>query len=200
MRVSATTIGRTHVNGSELTTVPGGPCVTARDDLWGPLDAAELPMVEWIEDNRGNGEVQAAAKAFTYIGEHGLVWHAIAIVGQVVDKPRRAQWRAVNVALVAAYAANNLCKLALGRRRPPTAGVGTPTELSFPSTHAATSVAAATALRGLLPRWIVLPLAIALPSSRLYFGVHYITDVLAGAVLGRFVARATLRRWPRRSR
>ncbi len=165
--------------------------------IWRPLDEAELPLVRWIEEHRGDDRVQAAARVFTKLGEHGAVWHAIGIMGQVVDGRRRARWRAVNLAVIAAYLANSAAKIVLSRRRPPTAAVDTPTALSFPSAHAATSAAADQALRGLLPRWLVLPLAVALPVSRLYFGVHYLSDVIAGWVLGRQVARANLRRCPK---
>lgn len=173
--------------------------MTDRKAFWAPLDAAELPFVDWIERHRGDDRVRAAVGTFTKLGEHGAVWHAVGAAGQLLDARRRERWRAVNVAVFAAYAVNTAAKVAAQRKRPPHAGVATPTALSFPSAHAATAAAADRALRGLLPRTLVRPLAIALPLSRLYFGVHYLSDIVAGAVLGRLVARATLRRWPRRS-
>ena len=57
---------------------------------------------------------------------------------------------------------------------------------SFPSGHAATSAAGAFILAFLLGRggvWLAL-LAVAIGFSRVYVGVHYPLDVLAGAVLG----------------
>ena len=63
---------------------------------------------------------------------------------------------------------------------------------SFPSAHAATSFAAAVLLTRWLPgRWpILFVLALAIAYSRVYVGVHYPGDVLAGAVLGTAVAIA----------
>ncbi|HEV8249842.1 MAG TPA: phosphatase PAP2 family protein [Gaiellaceae bacterium] len=63
---------------------------------------------------------------------------------------------------------------------------------SFPSAHAATSFAAAVLLTRWLPgRWPVLfVLAVAIAYSRVYVGVHYPGDVLAGAALGVLVAIA----------
>jgi undecaprenyl-diphosphatase len=57
---------------------------------------------------------------------------------------------------------------------------------SFPSGHAATSVAGAVVLAYLLGRWGAWLglLAAAVAFSRVYVGVHYPLDVLAGAVLG----------------
>jgi undecaprenyl-diphosphatase len=57
---------------------------------------------------------------------------------------------------------------------------------SFPSGHAATSAAGAVVLAYLLGRWGLWLglLAAAVAFSRVYVGVHYPVDVLAGAALG----------------
>jgi undecaprenyl-diphosphatase len=65
--------------------------------------------------------------------------------------------------------------------------VTTPTDLSFPSGHAATSFAGATMLAFLLGRRVapvLLVLAALVAASRVYVGVHYPVDVVAGAALG----------------
>ena len=63
---------------------------------------------------------------------------------------------------------------------------------SFPSAHAATSFAAAVVLTSLYPRrWpVFFGLAVAIAFSRVYVGVHYPGDVLAGAALGVLIAIA----------
>jgi undecaprenyl-diphosphatase len=69
---------------------------------------------------------------------------------------------------------------------------------SFPSGHAATSFACAATLAAFVPRSgqiVLYVLAAAIAYSRVYVGVHYPLDVLAGAALGLGVAIA-LRRLP----
>jgi membrane-associated phospholipid phosphatase len=63
-----------------------------------------------------------------------------------------------------------------------------PTRYSFPSGHTALSISTATALTIAYPKWYVIAPAFvwagATSYSRMYLGVHYPTDVAAGAALG----------------
>jgi membrane-associated phospholipid phosphatase len=66
--------------------------------------------------------------------------------------------------------------------------VGTPSRLSFPSAHATSTTAAAALYGRLLGRRLVPVLVPPMALSRLVLGVHYPTDVAAGALLGAAVA------------
>ena len=98
-----------------------------------------------------------------------------------------------------------LLKGVFGRSRPPEAIgldalVGVPGTPSFPSGHALTAFAAAGAVAVLAPRlrWPVLALAAVIAFSRVYLGVHFWLDVLAGAALGLLVGLGVA--WPLRKR
>ena len=93
-----------------------------------------------------------------------------------------------------------LLKYAVQRDRPPAVVLDpkplmeVPTTSSFPSGHASTSFACAYVISRLAPRLTVFVyvLAALIGFSRIYVGVHYPLDVLAGAVLGLVVAKALL--------
>jgi len=134
-----------------------------------------------------------AVARFTLLGQHAALWLAIGAAGQALDGSRRARWRRATGAVAATYALNTATKLAVRRQRPQLRGlpalVGTPTTLSFPSAHTSMSFAGALSYTRLgLPAAPLYTLAGALALSRLYLGVHYPSDVLAGAALGSLVA------------
>jgi membrane-associated phospholipid phosphatase len=84
---------------------------------------------------------------------------------------------------------NYAVKLIVKRPRPVLDGLpplgGAPSSLSFPSAHAASSFAVATAMTRVEPvAALAFVLAFALALGRPYLGMHYPSDVLVGAVLG----------------
>jgi undecaprenyl-diphosphatase len=134
--------------------------------------------------------VERMAKALGLAGEWGAVWVILGLGCAVLDGPRRERWARAAAVAPAAIAANFGVKLSVGRRRPRLRGLpplaGAPSELSFPSAHATSSLAAATALGRVSPpaRGPLYGLAVAICLTRPYLGMHYPSDVAAGAAIG----------------
>lgn len=163
--------------------------------FWRGFDRAELPLLKGVERVRSGGAVERATELLTIAGEHGAIWYVVGGMAALADAPNRGRWTRALGAVGLIYLASTLLKLVARRRRPPLAGHKTVTALSFPSSHAVTSFAAARLFATIEPR-ARLPLyagATAITASRLHFCVHYPSDLLAGAALGDLAARATVR-------
>jgi membrane-associated phospholipid phosphatase len=137
---------------------------------------------------------ERAVRRFSKLGEHGLGWQAFALAGAAFDAQRRPQWLRAWRTIAASFLANQAVKFVVRRPRPDVPGLPALTDTlsnrSYPSAHATTSAAAATALAPLVGG-AVWPPAVAMSLSRLYLGVHWPSDTLAGFALG--VAFAELR-------
>jgi undecaprenyl-diphosphatase len=128
--------------------------------------------------------VEKAIKAYSKLGEHGLVWYAVCGVGALTDPDRRARYGRVATIVAASFVANQAVKLAVRRPRPSLPDlpplIDTMSNRSYPSAHATTCGAAGVAL-GHPVAWVV---AITMALTRPYLGVHYPSDTLAGFALG----------------
>ena len=132
---------------------------------------------------------EAFMKALGKVGNNGAIWFVIGIALALLDEGNRREWFHVALLGPIAIVLNYLIKVVVRRQRPVLEGLpplgGAPSSLSFPSAHATSGFACATAATRIAPECAVLfVLAALLAVGRPYLGMHYPSDVLAGAALG----------------
>ena len=167
---------------------------------WTDTEADGLVNIQRVLAHRPG--VIPAARALSAFGEHALGWMGLAAVGAAADRARRGQWVRLGAAAFVSHAASVVIKRIVRRPRPHderiAIGVGTPSKLSFPSSHATSTAAAMVALSRILGSPAPLAVVPVMMASRMVLGVHYPTDVASGALLGAATAGA-MRRMERAS-
>lgn len=164
----------------------------------------------WIQANL-RGPLDAVLCFYTTLGNAGLLFIGLAALLLCFRRTRRAGVIALGAMAVGFLCTNVVLKHLVARPRPwldvagLTALVAEPDPNSFPSGHTCSAFAFACGLCGGAPtRWMkaaALVLATLMGLSRLYVGVHYPSDVLAGAAVGALsglLACALVRRWEKR--
>lgn len=136
---------------------------------------------------------------YTRLGDAGLLWVALSLAMLFHKPTRRAGALALGAMVLGLIVTNLTIKPLISRPRPwldwPIVPLVTEKDPnSFPSGHTCAAFAAAMVWVRTLPqkrdRVIVAVMAVLMGLSRLYVGVHYPTDVLAGAVIGSLCAWA----------
>lgn len=129
----------------------------------------------------------------TSLGNGGMIWIAATIALLIPKKTRKAGVVSAVALLGSLIINNNIVKNIVQRPRPFVTFtdlqiiIPTPSEFSFPSGHTSSSFAAAAVFYRHLPKKLGIPsviLAGLIGFSRLYVGVHYPTDVIAGVLMG----------------
>ena len=132
-------------------------------------------------------------KAASKLGDAGFVWILLTGVLLVIPKTRKVGILVSVALLLDVLTCNVILKPLIARTRPYDVNtavellIRAPRDYSFPSGHTAASFAAAAALWFADKKKLAIPalvLAVLIAFSRMYFYVHYPTDVLGGAILG----------------
>ena len=165
----------------------GGPVAKA-------VARADLAVYRTIRSTARPPEAVQVVSRFSSTGEHAALWLVVGLAGTALDADRRPRWKKAVSGVALAYLANFGLKNVFRRKRPLLEDlpqlIRTPTALSFPSAHATSSFAAARAYSPLLPAGPLYAVAGAMALSRVYLGVHYPTDIVAGATFGTIMGSA----------
>ena len=127
---------------------PGDERVSGEEQDSGHSPASgELALLVGVQRVLARPAAVKAARGLSHFGEHSAGWFALGLAGAAFDSARRKEWLTAAAGAVGAHAASIAVKRVVRRRRPEhpdvTVGVGTPSRLSFPSSHATSTTAAA---------------------------------------------------------
>ena len=161
-------------------------------------------LLRWLMETFSHPVLDKIMIFVSSLGNKGMIWIAIGILFLLLGVKNK-KWRTRGLLVLFSLAANFLaCNVILkplvDRTRayyvlaytPLIPPVGDP---SFPSGHTAASFAAATAIYAINKKWGIAAylFAAVMGFSRLYLGVHFPTDVLAGALVGTAAAMGIIR-------
>lgn len=166
------------------------------------LQAVDTAVLLFVQDSLRFAWLNKVFIFYTLSGDHGLLWIVVSLLLLCFKRTRRAGLLALLAMLLGLMLNNFILKNLIARPRPWLTVTGLlpllepPDANSFPSGHTCAAFAAAWIWWKTLPdrriRALGLIAAFLMGYSRIYVGVHYPTDVLAGICMGLFCAWAVL--------
>ena len=135
----------------------------------------------------------------TGLGNSGFIWQLASMLLLIPERTRKVGCMGICALFLSFLVNNMILKNLVARARPYDAIpallplIKKPGGFSFPSGHTASSFAAAGLFFRNLPRGLGVPLlilAVLIGLSRVYLGVHYPGDVVAGALSGWLIGMA----------
>lgn len=156
----------------------------------------------WIQEYLRFDFLTPVFIVITKLGDAGAVWIVLTVILMINRKTRKAGCMSALALLFALLADNMILKNLVARIRPYEVVDGLQlliekqVDFSFPSGHTGSSFASAVVCFTQLPKKYGVPLlvlAVLIGCSRLYVGVHYPSDVLAGALIGTALALLAIR-------
>jgi undecaprenyl-diphosphatase len=157
------------------------------------LDQLDVAVDDWFEAHlRGRPLVDRLMYAASAVGDHGLIWLALAVLqaGRRPAQPQRRLLRAAAGLGIESALVNGPVKWLFRRTRPVHEGprplhLRRPLTSSFPSGHASSAFFGAAVLSDGDPWWpLYYAIAVVVASSRIHVKIHHASDVVAGSAIG----------------
>ena len=176
------------------------------------IQVVDEQILLWIQEWVRVGILNPLVELYTTLGNVGILWIVLSLVLLCRRSTRRLGIVSLCALAIGMLCTNVVLKHLISRPRPYVTMAGELLPLltssdpnSFPSGHTCASFAAGVAWAGMSRhRWVkaaAILQAVLMGLSRLYVGVHYPSDVLAGALIGSLSAVAALwliKGWERR--
>ena len=172
------------------------------------LQTLDGNILLFIQEFIRNDLLSAILVPYTHMADIGQIWIIICAIALLFRKTRKAGAFGLVSLLLGHIVNSEILKTLIQRPRPflDVAGLVTiidpPDSTSFPSGHSCASFAAVGALLRVLrkenfwPKWgtvVLSTMAVLMALSRIYVGVHYPTDIIAGRLVGLFCSWVVVR-------
>lgn len=160
------------------------------------ITAFDAQVMLWVQENLRSPLLSAIMIPLTTLGNSGILFITLGIILLLCKRTRKSGILML-ICLAVGFILNDIVIKNLVQRPRPFTDFGQivplitlPGSYSFPSGHTVSAFAAMITLFFTQKKYTVwgLLLAVLMGFSRIYVGVHYPTDVLAGAVVGTAVA------------
>ncbi|MBR2738989.1 MAG: phosphatase PAP2 family protein [Lachnospiraceae bacterium] len=164
--------------------------------------AWEAAFLLWVQNTVRQDWLDPVAVRFTQLGHAGLVWIIVTLVLLIIPKTRKVGCACVIALMMTLVFCSGILKNVFARPRPYTQIPGLhllgpqASDWSFPSGHSCTAFSVGGICLARLPKKAGIPIIAAatlIALSRLYVGIHYPTDVIAGVALGIAIALAAMK-------
>ena len=146
-----------------------------------------------VQENLRSDKMTPVIRLLTHLGDFGLIWISISMALIAMRKTRKTGLMSLASISLCFFINNMVLKNLVDRERPYDVVddldilIGRQPDSSFPSGHAANSLASAIVLYKMFEKKSGVSILFAgmiIALSRVYVGVHYLSDVLVGISVG----------------